>query len=87
MSNIIEQLLIDQKEQDEEKINKIKAKVFTVGRVVSMMKSNSETERKSIKERFSMKIGDGKISANSVRRSVVESRDENALFVNIRNLD
>jgi hypothetical protein len=86
MSNIIEDLLVKQKEQEEEKINKIKAKVFSVGRVVNMMKSNSETEKADFEKRMSIS-GDGRIDANKARRSIVESKDENALFVNIRNLD
>jgi len=60
---MIDSLINDQVEEDEKHINKIKAKVITIGRMTQMMKQRSADSKTENTKRMSIKLnGDDRIN-------------------------
>ena len=84
-NKIMNQLAEEKKEQDKEKIAKIKAKVLTVARFNRMLKNakeNSEiiTKAKQISP-------DGKLPAGTLIKASSEIKSDVGLFLQVRKLD
>jgi len=86
--SMIDSLINDQQAEDEKHINKIKAKIITIGRMSQMMKKRSTEGKLENEKRMSFKKnGDDRISSERIRKSMVDATDEGSLFVNIKDAD
>lgn len=81
----MEQLHDEKKEQDKEKLAKIKAKVLTVARFNRMLKNAKENSE--IISKAKQVSPDGKLPAGTLIKASSEIKSDVGLFLQVRKLD